>query len=332
MIRTRAALPERRPFRNFSSPGRQESQSLVPKPRTPKTSRPSRPPRRPAARPAARRAGAATPVPAAGALEFRRGDELVRVPDRLPLLPLRDVVVFPYMSISLLVGRPPSVNAIEKAMARDRLLFVTAQKRSEVADPQHDELHRTGTIVRVLQLFRLPDGTLRVLVEGLVRAEARRFQWANEFYTVQVALTPDPEAKSPEHEALTRHALQLFQDYVHLNRRVPDEVVASTQAVTDPVQLSHTMAAHLLVKVPVKQALLEAVDAAARLRQLAETLSAELEIVRLERKIEGQVRSQVHKNQKEFYLNEQLKAIRKELGHQNEFASELEDLQDSIRK
>jgi len=264
--------------------------------------------------------------------EFRRGDEVVRIPDRLPLLPLRDVVVFPTMSISLLVGRPPSVNAIEKAMARERLLFVTAQKRSEVADPQHDELHRTGTVVRVLQLFRLPDGTLRVLVEGLVRAEARRFQWSNDFYTVQVELKPDPEPAGAEHEALTRHALQLFQDYVHLNRRIPDEVVASTQAVVDPVQMSFTMSAHLLVKVPVKQALLEAPDAAARLRQLAETLSGELEIVRLERKIEGQVRSQVHKNQKEFYLNEQLKAIRKELGHQNEFASELEDLQDAIRK
>ena len=171
-----------------------------------------------------------------------------------------------------------------------------------------------------------------VLVEGLVRAEAKRFQWSNDFYTVQVALAPDPEAAGAEYEALTRHALQLFQDYVHLNRRIPDEVVASTQAVADPVHLSHTMAAHLLVKVPVKQALLEAPDAAARLRQLAETLSGELEIVRLERKIEGQVRSQVHKNQKEFYLNEQLKAIRKELGHQNEFASELEDLQDAIRK
>ena len=301
-----------------------------------KTRKPTRPSRRPRARPAAgRRRPAAAPTsggPAPGALEFRRGDEVLRVPDRLPLLPLRDVVVFPFMSISLLVGRPPSVNAIEKAMARDRLLFVTAQKRSEVADPQHDELHKTGTIVRVLQLFRLPDGTLRVLVEGLVRAEARRFQWSNDFYTVQVALTPDPDAAGPEYEALTRHALQLFQDYVHLNRRIPDEVVASTQAVAEPVQLSHTMAAHLLVKVPAKQALLESPDAAARLRQLAETLSAELEIVRLERKIEGQVRSQVHKNQKEFYLNEQLKAIRKELGHQNEFASELEDLQDAIRK
>ncbi len=265
-------------------------------------------------------------------LEFRRGDEVLRVSERLPLLPLRDVVIFPYMTLPLLVGRLPSVNAIEKAMARDRMLFVTAQKRSEVADPQHDELFRTGTIVRVLQLFRLPDGTLRVLVEGLVRAEVKRFQWSNDYYAVQVVPTPDTDKQSPEHEALTRHALQLFQEYVHLNRRIPDEVVPTTTAITDPVQLSHTIAANLLVKVPGKQRLLEAPDAATRLRLLSETITAELEIVRLERKIEGQVRTQVHKNQKEFYLNEQLKAIRKELGHQNEFSSELEELQEAIRK
>ena len=270
--------------------------------------------------------------PAAGRLEFRRGDESFSLPDRMPLLPLRDVVVFPYMTMPLLVGRLPSINAIEKAVARERVLFVTAQKRSEVANPQHDELYRTGTLVRVLQVFRLPDGTLRVLVEGLVRAEAVRFQWSNDFYTVQVAARPDPEEAEPELEARVRHATQLFQDYVHLHRRIPDEVLASTAAITDRGQLGHTLAAHLLVKVPVKQRLLEAPGAGARLRLLAETLVAELEIVRLERKIEGQVRSQVHKNQKEFYLNEQLKAIRKELGHQNEFASEIEELGEAIRK
>jgi len=312
---------------------------VSPKPRRSPAKRATKPASKRSAKPKAaaaahakKKRAAAEPEPAPVKLEIRRGDEVLRVPDRLPLLPLRDVVVFPWMSISLLVGRLPSVNAIEKAMSRDRLLFVTAQKRSEVADPQHDELFRTGTIARVLQLFRLPDGTLRVLVEGLVRAEAKRFQWSSDYYSVQVAPAPDPDLPGAEHEALTRHALQLFQDYVHLNRRIPDEVLATTSSLTDPVQLSHTIAANLLVKVPVKQHLLEAPDAAARLRQLAEALAGELEIVRLERKIEGQVRSQVHKNQKEFYLNEQLKAIRKELGHQNEFASELEDLQEAIRK
>ena len=284
-----------------------------------------------AARAKKKRAAAAELEPAPVKLEIRRGDEVLRVPDRLPLLPLRDVVVFPWMSISLLVGRLPSVNAIEKAMSRDRLLFVTAQKRSEVADPQHDELFRTGTIARVLQLFRLPDGTLRVLVEGLVRAEAKRFQWSSDYYSVQVAPAPDPDLPGAEHEALTRHALQLFQDYVHLNRRIPDEVLATTASLTDPVQLSHTIAANLLVKVPVKQNLLEAPDAAARLRQLAEARPGSWRSCASSAR-SGQVRSQVHKNQKEFYLNEQRKAIRKELGHQNEFASELEDLQEAIRK
>ncbi|MCE9628169.1 MAG: LON peptidase substrate-binding domain-containing protein, partial [Candidatus Eisenbacteria bacterium] len=293
----------------------------------PKSRRPAAPKRKPskaAPAPSAAKRRAPKSTPAAestesGArFEFRRGEETLSLPERLPLLPLRDLVVFPYMTIPLLVGRQPSVNAIEKAMARDRMLFVTAQKRSEVADPQQDELFKTGAIVRVLQLFRLPDGSLRVLVEGLVRAEVKRFQWSNDYYSVVVAPALDGDTPSPQHEALVRHALAQFQDYVHLNRRIPDEVVPTTTAITDPVQVSYTMAGHLLVKSAVKQKLLEAENAAARLRLLAETLTAELEILRLERKIEGQVRTQVHKNQKEFYLNEQLKAIRKELGHQNE--------------
>ncbi|MEO5989840.1 MAG: endopeptidase La [Candidatus Eisenbacteria bacterium] len=271
--------------------------------------------------------------PSKGSLiELKRGEETFKFHDRLPLLPLRDVVVFPYMTIPLLVGRLPSINAIEKAVARDRMLFVTAQKRSEVADPQHDELHKIGTVVRVLQLFRLPDGTMRVLVEGLTRAEAVRFQWSNDYYMVQVEPRSDAPEKGAETEALTRHTLQLFQDYVHLHRRIPDEVLATAQSIADPEQLAHTLSAHLLVKVPAKQKLLEARSTSDRMRLLSETRAAELEIVRLERKIEGQVRSQVHKNQKEFYLNEQLKAIRKELGHQNEFSSELEELSAAIRK
>jgi len=274
----------------------------------------------------------AAPEAPAARLELKHGGETLRVSERLPVLPLRDLVIYPHMTIPLLVGRQPSVSAIEKAMRRDRVLFLTAQKRGEIADPGHDELFHTGTIARVLQLFRLPDGTLRVLVEGLVRAEARRFQWSNDSTVVQVGPLPDPAAPGPEDEALTRHVLQLFQDYVRLNRRIPDEVVATTTAITDPVQLSYTIAAHLLVKVGIKQRLLEEPGASERLRLLAETLAGELEIVRLEKKIEGQVRSQVHRNQKEFYLNEQLKAIRKELGHQNEFASEIDELSESIRR
>jgi len=166
-------------------------------------------------------------------IRLERDGEVFEIRDRIPLLPLRDVVIYPYMTIPLLVGRIPSVNAIEAAVQKDRVLFVLAQRRPDVPDPVSKDLYRVGTVVRVLQLFRLPDGTLRVLVEGLTRAEAKRFQWSHDYFMVQVALTPDPEGTGPEHEALTRHALQLFHDYVHLNRRIPDEVVPTTTAIAD---------------------------------------------------------------------------------------------------
>ncbi|HVP15011.1 MAG TPA: endopeptidase La [Terriglobales bacterium] len=261
-----------------------------------------------------------------------RGDERLECDDRLPLVPLRDIVLFPHMTLPLLVGRLPSIQALEKATARDRMLFVTAQTNCEIADPTHEELHAVGTLVRVLQLFRLPDGTLRVLAEGLARCRAERFLWSNDYLTARIALLSDAPAAGPEIEALRRHVLGQFADYVHLNRRVPDEVLTTANAIADPAVLSHTISSHLVLKVPQKQALLEAAGPLERFQLLGETLAAELEILKLERKIEGQVRSQVHRNQKEFYLNEQLKAIRRELGHQNEFASELEELAAAIRK
>jgi ATP-dependent Lon protease len=294
---------------------------------------------RPKATPRRRRTAGDAPVSAAESrrdpvktLTVQRGDETFSFRDRLPLLPLRDVVVFPYMTIPLLVGRLPSIHAIERAVAQDRMLFVTAQKNSEVADPSHEELYAVGTVVRVLQLFRLPDGTMRVLVEGLCRCRVERFHWSNQYYTVRVAQLAEAPAAGAEVEAQMRHVLALFNEYAHLNRRIPDEVPLTAGNITDPVTLAHTIAAHLLVKVPAKQRLLEAHEVGERLKRLGEVLAGELEIVKLERKLEGQVRSQVHKNQKEFYLNEQLKAIRKELGHQNEFASEIEEMEAAIKK
>jgi ATP-dependent Lon protease len=265
-------------------------------------------------------------------LVVMRGDERFEFQDRLPLLPLRDVVVFPYMTIPLLVGRLPSIAAIEKAVAQDRILFVTAQKRSDLADPSHEELYPIGTVVRVLQLFRLPDGSMRALVEGVCRCTVERFQWSNDYYTVKVAPVSEERVTGAAIEAQMRHVLTLFNDYVRLNRRIPDEVLMTAGNITDANALAHSVASHLLIKVPKKQRLLEAEGAKERLKLLGETLAAELEIVKLERKIEGQVRSQVHKNQKEFYLNEQLKAIRKELGQQNEFATEIDDLTEAIKR
>jgi len=264
--------------------------------------------------------------------QVERDGEVFEIRERIPLLPLRDVVIYPYMTIPLLVGRVASVNAIEAAVQKDRILFVLAQRRPEVTDPTAKDLYRVGTVVRVLQLFRLPDGTMRVLVEGICRAKAKKFFAASESMSAAVTILHDEMHTEPQLEALTRNVLAAFNDYVHLNRRVPDEILATANNIANPLLLSYTIASHMILKVGLKQEILEQDDLVERFRLLSRTLASELEILKLERKIEGQVRSQVHKNQKEFYLNEQLKAIRKELGHQNEFSNELEELTQQIKK
>ncbi|HEY2924964.1 MAG TPA: endopeptidase La [Candidatus Eisenbacteria bacterium] len=265
-------------------------------------------------------------------IRLERDGEVFEIRDRIPLLPLRDVVIFPYMTIPLLVGRIPSVNAIEAAVQRDRVLFVLAQRRPDVPDPASKDLYRVGTVVRVLQLFRLPDGTMRVLVEGICRARAKKFFRGSDYMSTSVSIIDDKVRQDAQLEALTRNVLASFNDYVHLNRRVPDEVLSTANNIGNPVLLSYTVGSHLILKVSVKQAVLEEDDLTERFRQLSKTLANELEILKLERKIEGQVRSQVHKNQKEFYLNEQLKAIRKELGYQNEFSNEIDELVQAVKK
>jgi ATP-dependent Lon protease len=265
-------------------------------------------------------------------IRLERDGEIFEFRERIPLLPLRDVVIYPYMTIPLLVGRTPSVNAIEAAVQRDRVVFVAAQRRPDVSDPGAKDLYRVGTVVRVLQLFRLPDGTMRVLVEGLCRGRAKRYVPGEEYLAAQIEVLPDAVQPQAELEALQRNVLSSFNDYVHLNRRVPDEVLATANNIANPVLLSYTVASHLVLKVSVKQEMLEQNDLLERFRLISRTLANELEILKLERKIEGQVRSQVHKNQKEFYLNEQLKAIRKELGYQNEFSNEIEELVQQVKK
>ena len=265
-------------------------------------------------------------------IRVERDGEVFEIRDKIPLLPLRDVVIYPYMTIPLLVGRAASVNAIEAAVQKDRVVFVLAQRRPEVADPAAKDLYRVGTIVRVLQLFRLPDGTMRVLVEGICRGRAKKFFTGADSMSASVAVIKDDAKQDASLEALIRNVLASFNDYVHLNRRVPDEVLATANNITNPVLLSYTVASHVLLKVGVKQQILEQDDLVERFRLLSKTLASELEILKLERKIEGQVRNQVTKNQKEFYLNEQLKAIRKELGYASEFSNEAEELTQQVKK
>lgn len=262
----------------------------------------------------------------------KRGEETFEVEDKLALLPLRDVVLYPYVTSSLLVGRAASVSAVEEAVSGDRIVFVTAQKRPDISEPGADDLYRVGTVVRIVQLFRHPDGTLRVLVEGLGRARVRKFEWGDEHMTVNLEPVNEQTPAGKEVEALARSMLNSFNDYVRLSRRIPDEVLLTINNTSDPTKLSYLVAANLQVRVGTKQQVLAAVDLEPRLNLLAKMLASELEIVKLERKIEGEVRSQVHRNQKEFYLNEQLKAIKKELGHQSEFSGELDELAEQIKK
>src|SRR6266850_321390 len=212
---------------------------------------------------------------------IERDGEVFEIRERIPLLPLRDVVIFPYMTIPLLVGRVASVNAIEAAVQRDRVVFVLAQRRPEVTDPASKDLYRVGTVVRVLQLFRLPDGTMRVLVEGICRGKAKKFFAGADSMSASVTVLKDEMQPEPQLEALTRNVLASFNDYVHLNRRVPDEILSNANNIANPVLLSYTIASHMILKVGVKQEILEQDDLVERFRLLSRTMASELEILKL---------------------------------------------------
>jgi ATP-dependent Lon protease len=260
-----------------------------------------------------------------------REDENVRVPESIPVLPLRDVVIFPGMITPLLVGRPRSLAALDEAMKGERLLLVLTQRQMNVDDPAPEDLYQTGTVVKILQLMRLVEGTIRILVEGVGRGGVERFHKTRKYLRADVKIMTGAPLASNQMEAMVRSVSSQFTEYVQLNKRIPDEVLRSVLPIEDPDRLADSIASHLIAKIESKQPLLEAVDLPDRYRQLGTILAEELEILRLEKKIEGEVRSQVQKNQKEFYLNEQLKAIRKELGHgAGDETSEVDEVRERI--
>ena len=260
-----------------------------------------------------------------------REDDSIRVPGSLSVLPLRDVVIFPGMITPLLVGRPRSLAALDEAMKGERLLLVLTQRQMNVDDPAPEDLYQVGTVVKILQLMRLVEGTIRILVEGVARGEVERFHKTRKYLRADVRLMTGTPVASNQMEAMVRSVSSQFTEYVQLNKRIPDEVLRSVLPIEDPDRLADSIASHLIAKIESKQPLLEAIHLPDRYRQLGTILAEELEILRLEKKIEGEVRSQVQKNQKEFYLNEQLKAIRKELGHASgDETSEVEDVRERI--
>lgn len=265
-------------------------------------------------------------------ITFVKDEEIFHTPDILPVLPLRDVVVFPYMVIPLMVGRPSSVSGIESAMLADRLILLLAQRDGENEEPSGADLYRVGVIARILQTVRLPDGTLKILTEGLEKVRVRRFLAGKNYQRARFEILPFYKTESKELEALTRKAISLFDEYVKLNPRLPDELLTATQNVDSPLRLGYIIGGHLLIRMDYKQDLLESDSLLRHFQLVCQYLRAEMEILRLERKIDDSVKKQIFKNQREFYLQEQLKAIHKELGQEEDGYDEIEELKKQTRK
>ncbi|HLD29091.1 MAG TPA: LON peptidase substrate-binding domain-containing protein, partial [bacterium] len=256
----------------------------------------------------------------------------INIPSRLPLLPVRDIVVFPAMVLPLAVGREKSIKALEEAMAGKRLIFLVTQKNIQTEEPSPEDIYPIGTVAEVLQLLKMPDGTLKVLVEGIQRARWTEHK-VNEkgFVEVELTLLFEAAEKTPETEALVRRSISLFEQYVKLNPRLPMEIYVAVANITDPGRLADTIASHLMIKIGDKQSVLEVANPAERLEKLVQILNAEIEILNIERRIQNRVRSQIEKTQKEYYLTEQMKAIQKELRQKDDYAKELDELRSKIK-
>lgn len=248
----------------------------------------------------------------------------------LPLLPLRDVVVYPHMVIPLFVGREKSIEALEAAMTGEKQILLLAQKNPADDDPGEDALYRVGTVATVLQLLKLPDGTVKVLVEGEQRGTVERFSEVDGHVRAEVSLIDETEAVERESEVFVRTLLSQFEQYVQLGKKVPAEVMSSLNSIDEPGRLVDTMAAHMALKIEQKQEILEVVDLPTRVEHVLALLDAEIDLLQVEKRIRGRVKKQMERSQREYYLNEQMKAIQKELGDGDEGHSELEELKKRI--
>src|SRR5713101_5921208 len=248
-----------------------------------------------------------------------------------PVLPLRDIVVFPHMIVPLFVGREKSIRALEEVMKNDALIMLATQKNASDDDPAPDSIYETGTLASVLQLLKLPDGTVKVLVEGLERARVQKYSDRAEYYEATAIALADTDATSVEAEALARSVVSDFESYVKLNKKISAEVVGVVQAITDFAKLGDTVASHLAVKISDRQAILETLSVTARLEKVLGLMESEISVLQVEKRIRSRVKRQMEKTQREYYLNEQMKAIQKELGDE-EGRDELAELEDKIKK
>ena len=260
------------------------------------------------------------------------GTEMVLEGDVLPVLPLRDIVVFPHMIVPLFVGREKSVRALEAVMKEDKQILLVAQKNAAQDDPTTDDIYRVGTVSTILQLLKLPDGTVKVLVEGVRRARITGFKETEAFFEAAVLPIEERLGDEKELEALGRTVVSQFEQYIKLNKKIAPEVLVSLNQVEEPGKLADTVASHLGLKIAEKQDLLESEDVSERLERVFGYMEAEIGVLQVEKRIRNRVKRQMEKTQREYYLNEQLKAIQKELGEGEDGKDEAAELEARIKK
>ena len=264
-------------------------------------------------------------------METRKMKELQQKDSLIPVLPLRDVVVYPHMVIPLFVGRERSIDALDAAMKDNKQVLLVAQKEAEVDEPDFTDLYEVGTLANILQLLKLPDGTVKVLVEGGQRSKVLRYQETGGFFSASVEKIDDVFNLSAQgQDVLQRTVINSFDQYVKLNNKIPPEVLNALSGIDDPSRLADTMAAHMTLKVSDKQAILETADIEKRLEDLMTLMEGEVDLLEMEKKIRVRVKQQMEKNQREYYLNEQMKAIQKELGDMDDVPNEIEELEKKI--
>lgn len=250
----------------------------------------------------------------------------------LPVLPLRDVVVYPHMVIPLFVGREKSVHALEKAMTEDKQILLVAQKNAAEDDPKIKDIHRIGTISSILQLLKLPDGTIKVLVEGGQRAHISEFIDEDDLFLAKTIALTSQSTDEREIEVLSRSITSRFDQYIKLNKKVPPEILSSLATIDEPSRLADTIAAHMAIKIEEKQKILEIINIRDRLEHLFTLIESEIDLLQVEKRIRKRVKGQMEKSQREYYLNEQMKAIQKELGEMEDMPNEIEELAKKIDK
>ena len=263
-------------------------------------------------------------------LKIYRDQEEFEISNRLSVLPLKEVVVFPYMVFPLLVGREPSLRAIQEAMMLNKMIFLAAQKDLTIEEPDKDDLYRYGVVARVLQVLKLPNGLMKVLVEGLVRGRILRFMPFVDHFEAKIEIIEDEEKEDLELQALRRKAAQLFREYVNLNDHIPEEILLTLDTIQSPPRLAYYIGAHLRREVALKQQLLEMADCTEQLMFLIQVLESEKQILEIEHQIDEKVRDRIQKSQRNFYLQEQMRVIQEELGEQTPLDGELYRLKEKI--